>query len=131
MNTKSEFKIIFLHLNDLYPEMFSFVKKIVIICIICLRINKAMLSIIILNQIYLMWNICFMYFLSYHERNRKVQKDDTTTSEGKIEPQEQTLFIQKYDFVQRDISRDMLLMKCYIFKASSACFIDKFKKSKR
>ena len=45
-------------------------------------------------------------------------------------PQEQTLFIQKDDSSKRDISRNILLMKCYTFKTSFASFIDKFKSQK-
>ena len=35
------------------------------------------------------------------ETERKVQKDETATSDRKIEPQEQTLFIQKDDSIQK------------------------------
>ena len=54
-------------MNDLFPKIFRFLSM----CFICLRINKAMLSIGILFWIYLIWKMCFVYFLRYHERNRK------------------------------------------------------------
>ena len=59
------FKLILLNINDLFLKVFHFLS----ICIFCLRINKASIS--ILFWIYLIWKICFVYFLRYHERNRK------------------------------------------------------------
>ena len=102
MNIKSEFKLIFLYMNDLFLEMFSFTKKILLVCINYLRNNKALLSIVILIEYiwYGIYALCTSWAIMW-EIERKVQKDETATSERKNVPQEQTLFMQKDDFIQK------------------------------
>ena len=129
MNTKSEFKLILPYMNELFLKVFSSL----IMCIIWLRVNKAMLSIGILIWIYL--NGIYALYTSWvitEETRKKIQKDEAVTSEGKTMPQEQTLFIQKDDLVQKGKSLDI----CFLWSITPSklplhTLIDKLKKSKK
>ena len=90
-------------MNDLFQEVFSFMKKILIVCLNWLRTNKALLSIVILFE-YTWYGIYALYtsWAIVKEIERQVQNDETTTLEGKNVPQEQTLPIQKDDSVQKE-----------------------------
>ena len=125
MNTKSEFKLILLYMNELSLEVFSFP----FMCIICLSINKVMSSIGILIWIYLIWNVCFVYFLSYHEKNRKKSSEGWNCN---IRRENCALRTNTVHPERWFCPEGKSLETCFSwFKASSAHFIDKFKKLKR
>ena len=132
MNTKSEFKLILLYMNDLFLEMISFMKKILIVCINCLRINKTLLSIVLLFEILDMECMLYIFLeLSWKKQKERFRRMKLQHQKEKTCLKTKHYSSRKMTLSKRDISRDMLLMKCYTFKASSTRFIDKFKRSKR
>ena len=132
MYTKSDFKLIFLYLNDLYLEMFSFVKKIIIICIICLRINKVVLSIVLLFEILDMgYMLCTLLEFSRKKYKERFRRMKLQHQKGKFCLKNKYYSSRKMTLSRREISKDILLIKSYTFKGSSEPFIDKFKKSKK
>ena len=106
-------------------------KKIVIVCIICLRINKALLSIILLFEILdIEYMLCILLKLSRKKQKERFRRMKLQHQKRKWCLKNKHCSSRKMTLSRRDTFGDMLLMKHYTYKASSARFIDKFKSQK-
>ena len=75
--------------------------------------------------------LCTHLKLSRKKQKEKFRMMKLQHQKGKMCLKSKHCSFRKMTPSRRDISRNMLLTKCHTFKASSARFIDKFKKSKR
>ena len=131
-----EYQIRIFKLIQLIKNVFVSIKYPISLsmCFNCLRINKAVLSIkknSFLNITIMESVPCILLEKSRKKQDVEFRRMCLQNIRRENSDLRSNTSSRKMTQFRRENSRDMLFMRLYILKASSACFIDIFKKSKR